>query len=191
MKCFSHCIYLFVCLCVQMDHVVPAAPPCLVFLDLAWPGSAPRRLLISLDRDTTLGQQFMLLCTGQRGACYANTKLFEAEDYGVWRGVRGGDYEYNNGKGGAALLPDLNNIKYESSCQAGSVCGWSSGPSVGAQFFIITEVMESINGCPFGQVVDGLEGVLAAHKHCPITEVTVVDCGVVLWANDDGGAVGW
>ena len=185
MMCFSH--RGFFCLCVQMDQVVPAAPPCLVFLDLAWPGSAPRRVVISLESDTTRGRQFIMLCTGQRGACYANTKLIKAGDYGLWRWMRGGDYEYNNGKGGASLLPHLNSVQYESSVQAGSVLGYSSHPSKGAQFRIFTEVMESFDGYPFGKVVDGLEVVLAAHKHRPITEVTVVDCGIVLW--EDGGAV--
>ena len=188
---FSPCVCLFVCLCVQMDQVVPAAPPCLVFLDLAWPGSAPRRVVIHLDRDTTRGRQFILLCTGQRGASYANTKMFTAGDDGCWRGVEGGDYEHNDGEGGAALLPHLDSVQYQSSIQAGSVCGWSSDLSKGAQFIIITKVMESFTHYSFGKVVDGLEVVAAAYKHRPITEVTVVDCGVVLWSGDDGaGAVG-
>ncbi|XP_045117402.1 uncharacterized protein LOC123508058 [Portunus trituberculatus] len=35
-------------LTLQMGEVVPAAPPCEVFLDLAWPGSAARRVVVSL-----------------------------------------------------------------------------------------------------------------------------------------------
>ena len=94
----------------------------------------------------------------------------------------GGDYQCNNGLGGAALLPHLDSVKYKSSRQAGDVRGCPSNPVVGAQFGIVTKVMQSCNGYPFGKVVDGLEVVAAAHQHRPITEVIVVDCGVVLWA---------
>ena len=187
--CFSHLV--FVCLCIQMDQVVPAAPPCLVFLDLAWPGIAPRRVVIHLDRDTTMGRQFILLCTGQGGVSYANTKLFKASKDWWERWVDGGDYEHNDGQGGAALLPHLNSVHYRLSCQAGSVRACSYGLSQGAQFRITTQVMKPMTGYYFGKVVEGLEVVAAAHKHCPITEVTVVNCGVVLWSGDDGaGAVG-
>ncbi|KAK8378407.1 hypothetical protein O3P69_011120 [Scylla paramamosain] len=60
-----------------MKELVPACPPCLVFMDLAWPGSARRRILIHLTHDTPRGQQFLLLCTGQQGPSYANTRLFK------------------------------------------------------------------------------------------------------------------
>ena len=180
MMCFSHRV--FVCLCVQMEQLVPTVPPCLLFLDLAWPGCAQRRVLIHLDRDTTMGRQFILLCTGQRGACYANTKLLKAWNYGLGQGVMAGDYDYNNGQGGAALLPGLDSVRYQSSREAGDVCVYSYDSFRGAQFIIITKVTGPLNDYPFGKVVDGLEVVVAAYKHHPITEVNVVDCGVVLWA---------
>ena len=175
---FSHCVH--VCLFVQMKQLVPAAPPCLVFLDLAWPGSAPCRVLIRLDRDTTLGRQFILMCTGQRGTSYINTNLFRVWDdgRGRWRGVIGGDYQHNNGKGGAALL-NLGSCQYMSLCHAGDVFWRSSGPSKGTQFHIITKASVSSNHHIFGKVVDGLEVVAAASNHRPITEAIVVDCGVV------------
>ncbi|XP_063850773.1 tripartite motif-containing protein 5-like isoform X2 [Scylla paramamosain] len=169
---------------VQMKELVPACPPCLVFMDLAWPGSARRRVLIHLTHDTPRGQQFLLLCTGQQGPSYANTRLFKLVKEGrpgerVW----GGDYEYNNGMGGAALLPDLDKGEYGKSTKAGGLWWWwGRGPARGAQFTI------TINDCPkgverpvFGEVVEGLDSVEAAARHRPITEVTVVECGVVLW----------
>uniref|UniRef100_A0A0P4WJX0 PPIase cyclophilin-type domain-containing protein n=1 Tax=Scylla olivacea TaxID=85551 RepID=A0A0P4WJX0_SCYOL len=171
-------------LSTQMKELVPACPPCLVFMDLAWPGSARRRVLIHLTHDTPRGQQFLLLCTGQQGPSYANTRLFKLVKEGrpgerVW----GGDYEYNNGMGGAALLPDLDKGEYGKSTKAGGLWWWwGRGPARGAQFTI------TINDCPkgverpvFGEVVEGLDSVEAAARHRPITEVTVVECGVVLW----------
>ncbi|XP_063854792.1 uncharacterized protein LOC135096954 isoform X3 [Scylla paramamosain] len=93
---------------LQMGKVVPAAPPCEVFLDLAWPGSAARRVVVSLPQDTPRGRQFMLLCSGQRGACYANTRLFNVMREGQpGECVVGGDYQTGDGRGGAALLPHL------------------------------------------------------------------------------------
>ncbi|KAG0725549.1 Peptidyl-prolyl cis-trans isomerase [Chionoecetes opilio] len=175
-------------LALQVDDVaaavaVAAAPPFLVFLMLAWPGSAPRRVLVHLSPETPRGRQFLLLCTGQRGPCYNGTRLFEVgrkEEPGEF--VSGGDYEQNNGKGGAALLPDLDKGVYGESLMAGDVWGWWCGdPALAAQFFIITT---DLPGCSvpgvFGKVVGGLDVVQEAARHHPITEVTVVDCGVVV-----------
>ena len=114
--------------------------------------------------------------------------MIKVEEDECERWVLCGDYEHNDGQGGAALMPLLDNGKYKSSVQAGSVEAWSDDPSTGAQFSITTEVMKSRTGYYLGKVVDGLEVVVAAYKHHPISEVIVVDCGVVLWK--DGGAVG-
>lgn len=167
---------------VQMDEIVPAAPPCLVFLDLVWPGSYRRRVIIRLDPDTSRGRQFLLLCTGQRGHCYVNTKLWDVFCKGNQNEcVRGGDYEYNTGKGGRAVLPRVEIGEYRS-CQAGSVFGWwLDDPGRDAQFAITTRDRKSGVFGVFGQVKDGLRGVVEAARHSPITDVTVVDCGVVLW----------
>lgn len=166
---------------VQVDELVPT-PPCLVFMDLAWPGSDRRRVLIHLISDTPLGGQFVLLCTGQRGPCYANSRLWNVADRGqpgerVW----GGDYEHNNGKGGAALLPDLDKVEYRKPCRAGDVFWYRGDP--GALFIIMTrnwKVPATGARRVYGEVVSGLEGLVAAAQHHPITDVTVVDCGVVL-----------
>ncbi|KAG0692889.1 NK-tumor recognition protein [Chionoecetes opilio] len=169
---------------LQVDEVAAAAPPCQVFLLLGWPGSAPRRVLICLSPDTPYGRQFLLLCTGQRGPCYNGTKLFMVMEEGEpGESVWGGDYEENNGAGGAALLPDLDKGEYGKSCMAGDVgLGWyDPALGCGAQFLIITKDQpgRSLPGV-FGKVVGGLEVVAEAAGHRPITEVTVVDCGVVV-----------
>ncbi|XP_063855614.1 uncharacterized protein LOC135097614 isoform X3 [Scylla paramamosain] len=170
---------------LQMGEVVPAAPPCEVFLDLAWPGSVARRVVVSLPKDTPRGRQFMLLCSGQRGACYANTRLFEVMDEGQpGECVVGGDYQTGDGRGGAALLPHLDQGEYWLSGKAGAVWWWPwrDDPACGAQFSIIARDRQrgSIWCGVFGQVVRGLEVVQEAARHRPITEVTVVQCGVVL-----------
>nr|XP_045591169.1 uncharacterized protein LOC123753223 [Procambarus clarkii] len=142
-----------------------------------------KRLVEALTPDTPLARQFVLLCTGQRGPTYRNTKLFGVVDKGQpGERVRGGDYESNDGEGGAALLPDLQEQYWESD-RAGAVCSrYGPGGPTSAQFTITTRDLQDGLQWPrvFGDVVSGLDVVRAAVNHSDITEVTVVDCGVVL-----------
>ncbi|XP_050717847.1 uncharacterized protein LOC126999354 [Eriocheir sinensis] len=170
---------------LQVSEVVPPSPPCTVFLDLSWPGSAPRRVQIRLSPDTPRGRQFILLCTGQRGPSYVNTRFF----YVVKKGeagefVLGGDYESNDGKGTCVLLPGLSEGEYRKLVLAGAVCGLARiDPTQGecGLFGIRTRDHEGffVSGV-FGVVVDGLHVVAEAAQHRDITEVTVADCGVVV-----------
>nr|XP_045586685.1 peptidyl-prolyl cis-trans isomerase-like [Procambarus clarkii] len=159
-------------------------PSCtLAFLDLGWVGSTRGRVTIRLTPDTPLARQFVLLCTGQRGHTYRNTKLFQVGYKGQpGEHVMGGDYESNDGEGGASLLPDLQG-QYRWSGRAGAVWSWyrPGGPK-SAQFTIATRDRQDGGqwSYVFGDVVSGLDVVRAAVNHSDITEVTVVDCGVVL-----------
>ncbi|XP_050708699.1 uncharacterized protein LOC126993596 [Eriocheir sinensis] len=163
---------------LQVSQVVPPSPPCTVFLDLSWPGRAPRRVHIRLSPDTQRGRQFLMLCTGQRGPSYRGTRL-----YGVgWKGepgecVCGGDYESNDGKGECVLLPGLEEGGERRPWRAGDV--WGEGRQ--GVFGITTRDSQGVlPWCVFGEVVEGLHVVAEAAQHSDITEVTVVDCGVVL-----------
>ncbi|XP_069936277.1 peptidyl-prolyl cis-trans isomerase-like isoform X1 [Cherax quadricarinatus] len=157
-----------------------------VFLDLTWPGSTRGRLHIQLNTDTSLARQFMLLCTGQHpsGSSFLNTKLLEVTKKGEpGECVRGGDYQYNNGRGGQPLLAHQRYQKYQESGSAGAVWSWSvPWRSYSAQFVISTRDRTDRDKWSnvFGEVVSGLDVVRAAVNHSDITEVTVVDCGVVL-----------
>ncbi|XP_069180544.1 tripartite motif-containing protein 5-like isoform X3 [Procambarus clarkii] len=168
----------------ESDVVGVLDPSCtLAFLDLGWAGSTRGRVTIRLTPDTPLARQFVLLCTGQRGHTFRNTKLLWVEYKGrpgEW--VVGGDYESNDGEGGAPLLPDLQG-QYRGSGQAGAVWSWwpLGGPK-SAHFVIATRDRQDGRqwSCVFGHVVSGLDVVRAAVNHSNIQEVTVVDCGVVL-----------
>ncbi|XP_069935988.1 uncharacterized protein [Cherax quadricarinatus] len=157
-----------------------------VFLDLTWPGSTRGRLHIQLNtNNTSLARQFMLLCTGQHpsGSSFLNTKLLEVMEKGEpGECVRGGDYQHNDGRGGRSLLSHQNYQRQESG-SAGAVWSWSEPwSSYSAQFVISTRERTGRGKWPyvFGEVVSGLDVVRAAVNHSDITEVTVVDCGVVL-----------
>ncbi|XP_069193138.1 uncharacterized protein [Procambarus clarkii] len=168
---------------LQESEVVGVLDPLctLAFLDLGWAGSTRGRVTIRLTFDTPLARQFVMLCTGQRGPTYRNTKLLEVVNMDdPWECVVGGDYESNDGKGGASLLPDLKGF-YQASGRAGTVMDRFGG-SRGAQFVITTRDRQDGGRWSgvFGYVVSGLDVVRAAVNHSDITEVTVVDCGVVL-----------
>ncbi|XP_069193755.1 peptidyl-prolyl cis-trans isomerase-like [Procambarus clarkii] len=170
---------------LQESEVVGVLEPSctLAFLDLGWAGSTRGRVTIRLTPDTPLARQFVLLCTGQRGHTYRNTKLLEVWDKGQpGECVGGGDYGSNDGKGGAPLLSDLQG-QYRRSDRAGAVLCWlAPGDPKSAQFTITTRDLQGgkqrVN--VFGDVVSGLDVVRAAVNHSNIREVTVVDCGVVL-----------
>ncbi|XP_069167133.1 uncharacterized protein [Procambarus clarkii] len=169
---------------LQESEVVDVLDPSctLAFLDLGWAGSIRGRVTIQLTPDTPLARQFVLLCTGQRGHTYRNTKLLWVECKGEpGEFVEGGDYESNDGKGGAPLLPDLQG-QYRESDQAGAVWArYVPGGPRSAQFAITTRNDQGDQWSDvFGDVVSGLDVVRAAVNHSDITEVTVVDCGVVL-----------
>ncbi|ROT70858.1 hypothetical protein C7M84_010826 [Penaeus vannamei] len=95
------------------------------FLELSWAGKVQGRVTIRLLNATCRCLQFFYLCTGERGPSYANTRLLETEARGqsgerVW----GGDYQNNDGSGGAAL-PGLTMGELSSqSVTAGLVAGF-------------------------------------------------------------------
>ncbi|XP_069161754.1 uncharacterized protein [Procambarus clarkii] len=104
--------------------------------------------------------------TLQRGYTYRNTKLLRVwgkGQPGEW--VEGGDYESNDGKGGAPLLPDLQG-QYRESGQAGAVWArWEPGGPWSAQFAITTRDLPGGGQFTdvFGDVVSGLDvGKLAS-----------------------------
>ncbi|XP_050703707.1 tripartite motif-containing protein 65-like [Eriocheir sinensis] len=164
---------------LQVSQVVPPSPPCTVFLDLSWPGRAPRRVHIRLSPDTQRGRQFLMLCTGQRGPSYRGTRLYGVGDKGMpGECVWGGDYESNDGTGECVLLPGLEEGVEGRPWRAGAV--WGDGRR---GVFVITTRDDQGDlwpCCVFGEVVEGLHVVAEAAQHSDITEVTVVDCGVVL-----------
>ncbi|XP_069181304.1 peptidyl-prolyl cis-trans isomerase-like [Procambarus clarkii] len=155
---YQHDLFHF----LQESEVVGVLEPSctLAFLDLGWAGSTRGRVTIRLTPDTPLARQFVLLCTGQRGHTYRNTKLlgmWNKGEPGEW--VVGRDYESNNGEGGVRLLPDLQG-QYRESGRAGAV--WAFGgplASRSAQFNITTRDNQGDyqwSGV-FGDVVSGLD----------------------------------
>ncbi|KAK8392046.1 hypothetical protein O3P69_017573 [Scylla paramamosain] len=156
----------------------------LVFLTLAWAGAEGGTVYIRLTPDTELARQFLLLCSGETGPSYRHSRLL-----GVWNKgtefemVGGGDYDRNDGHGGAPIVENLRpRREYQRPALAGTVRAMH-GPvsSKSAQFSISTQDCASREWhWAFGRVEKGLDVVRAAANHTAIKEVTVVDCGVVV-----------
>lgn len=158
--------------------------PNTVFLDLQRLGSNERqRVVIELFPGTSMGQHFLVLCTGEDGPSYRNTRLAILKHGRDGEKVCGGDYD---GMGGRALaghrLGTKNNERPE---DEGDVCGRRIGRDWSAQFAVITRRPPYVpdNKTVFGRVVEGLDVLQeAADTHTedhPITDIEVVDCGVV------------
>ncbi|XP_042231144.1 uncharacterized protein LOC121872447 [Homarus americanus] len=162
------------------------ASPTLAFLDLRWTASAGGRVYINVNPYTGRGNQFLLLCMGEKGPSYADAVIINVGNEGeAGEFVRCGDYERNNGSGGAAIVEDLE-VRgiYEKPLTAGTVAGWwwSDEKIPTAQFTITTRDGPEGNLCPtaFGEVVSGLEVVKEAVKCVNHCQVNVVSCGVVV-----------
>lgn len=155
----------------------------LTFLELGVGETSLGKMLIRLTSDTAGGQNFTLLCTGEIGPSYANTRLL-----GVWEkgssseSVRGGDYEYNSGIGGKPLVQgiDLETLQYKRPWLAGTVWGYSK--HIFSQFSITTRD-QSNNVChaSIGIVEEGMEVLLNVTNCYPdVRQVSVQDCGIIL-----------
>ncbi|XP_068235450.1 uncharacterized protein [Palaemon carinicauda] len=157
----------------------------LTFLELSAGGSTLGRLHVLLAPDTARAKNFALLCTGEKHHCYANTSLLWARHKGqAMEGVWGGDYEMDDGEGGAALVRGLTTGgEYERPWTAGTVEGlWWKGDAQGAQFLIYTrDNPGKVCERAFGVVERGL-GVLvrAINRYPDIKQVKVSDCGLVI-----------
>lgn len=155
-----------------------------VFLELSWAGQTQGRVCIKLLNTAPRTRQFFFLCSGERGPSYSGTHLLEVESRGgpgerLWAG----DYERDDGSGGAAL-PGLTmgNLNVQT-VTAGLVAGFCYGDDhrKPAHFVIYNnDCPVKYEECPIGRVEYGLEVVRAAAKLANIQEAVISDCGIVL-----------
>ncbi|KAK3864974.1 hypothetical protein Pcinc_029372 [Petrolisthes cinctipes] len=141
------------------------------FLDMAWSGRR-ERVYIELDSNTIEGRQFVDLCTGQRGSSFLNTQLTRVWNKGkAGECVVGGNYD-------SGVNRMLSSDGY---CGKGTVMFMSHTDKSG-EFIISTKGQCQKFGTKVGLVWDGLEVFMEAARLSDITQVTVVDCGVVVRA---------
>ncbi|KAK3871080.1 hypothetical protein Pcinc_023726 [Petrolisthes cinctipes] len=140
----------------------------ITFLDMAGEGLTRGRVYIRVSEDETEARRFVGLCTGQPGSSFLNSRLNEVVDKGKLNEcVYGGNYSFTNYK--------VHPIHY----QVGIVSFTSLSEKHG-EFCINTKNGYESSGAYIGQVESGLEVVKEAVQLNDITQVTVVDCGVVV-----------
>ncbi|KAK3882639.1 hypothetical protein Pcinc_013007 [Petrolisthes cinctipes] len=140
----------------------------IAFLDMAWEGLTRGRVYIRVSRDTAQARQFVGLCTGQPGSSFLNTQLNRVWDKGGKEEcVYGGNYNFNDNRVNG-LYTFVGTVSFKSHSE-------KSG-----EFGISTNIGYKSVGAVIGQVESGLEVLKAAVQLNDITQVTVVDCGVVV-----------
>lgn len=156
------------------------------FLDLAWLHIPPRRVHVRLSLRTAAGRQFAKLCTGEEGPCYANSSLIHNTREGDEGEALGG---CDNGVGvcGGIGSPSRRRLSLwgKSMCQSirSSVQGsWvtivaMNGAKIGITFRPSSEYQDSNI---FGVVESGMEVILSIVALSDTTNVSIVDCGVVI-----------
>ncbi|XP_042873717.1 uncharacterized protein LOC122254207 isoform X3 [Penaeus japonicus] len=156
------------------------------FLELTWAGRVQGRVYIQLLDNAGRTIQFMYFCTGERGPSYADTRLLMVTLKGqpgeqLW----GGDYENNDGTGGAALEGMERGEKNHQDVVAGLVAGYyytgygqDHNPS---QFGIYLKDMPGYSEMSsIGRVLIGQDVLNSAASLNNIQMACVGDCGILL-----------
>ncbi|XP_045122255.1 uncharacterized protein LOC123510871 isoform X3 [Portunus trituberculatus] len=155
----------------------------LAFLELGWEGHSQGRVYLTMMGDSARARQFLQLCSGEAGPCYRGTCMFEAERVGgEGEIIRGGDYENNDGTGGAALVEGVaTGGEHLHEAVSGLLVGAHSNQRHRLAVFgvILSPWSNHKTDTAFGAVTSGLATLRAAARHRPVTEVLVLDCGLM------------
>lgn len=162
-------------------------PPTLVFLDLAWPGVESRRLHIRLNHDTLLTRRFVSLCLGLLGPTYCNTKFVQGENISSYTVIWGGDISGQMATKDSVVPPAK--AEQHDHCffiDSGRVLVSTdlTDPIKSVQFGIAVKSPTLKLGLAhyyhLGRVESGLEVVEEAIKANKVSEMIVIDCGLVI-----------
>ena len=158
-----------------------------MFFDVSWDAIHRGKVYIRLLGDAGRTLQFLYLCTGEKGPSYASTRFLEVIRKGeqgeqIW----GGDYENDDGSGGAALPGMTRGDENYRNVRAGLVGGFYY-PGYGcdhnpAQFGVYTRDMVGFSEMSsIGEILSGLEWMLSVRDLDDVCSACVSDCGLVLF----------
>ncbi|XP_064104075.1 golgin subfamily A member 6-like protein 7 [Macrobrachium nipponense] len=166
-----------------LHAIIPTKDP-MVFLDIGSDDHLLGRIYIKLWGHLRRANNMLLLCLGDKGRSLRNSRFFKVMNAdGPGERLLGGDYEYNDGRGGESLIDDLEyQGKYSMPMEMGLITSATGGNrATDSQFYICTE--EDLNrqfACPFGRVFVGLPILKEAVWVSVTTPIYIQDCGVVL-----------
>jgi cyclophilin family peptidyl-prolyl cis-trans isomerase len=161
----------------------------LVYMDIAINGESAGRVLIKLRTDKTpiTCENFLRLCTGERGWGYKNSNFHRIIPGFM---IQGGDFTHHNGTGGRSIYgPSFKDENFYFKHAEPYVLSMANrGPNTGSsQFFLTTAPTPWLNGkhTVFGKVVEGQDLVRRIEKEAgtrngnPTKQVRIVGCGQV------------
>ncbi|XP_076065892.1 uncharacterized protein LOC143039566 [Oratosquilla oratoria] len=174
-------------LCIKaplLRSLIPSKNP-RVFLDINADDRRLGRVYITLWGHMRRAQNFMILCLGDMGPSYRGAKFFNVYNRGdTGERLVCGDYEYNNGRGGASVVSDLEkSVEQLYPMDEGILVAGSIGRSAMDSMFVICTKGDASRtvACPFGMVTSGLSILQQAAEHYAYAEIWINDCGVLLW----------
>ncbi|XP_042888319.1 neurofilament medium polypeptide-like [Penaeus japonicus] len=166
-----------------LNALIPTKSPT-IFLDIEYEQRMLGRVYITLFGHLRRANNFLLLCTGETGSSLKSSKFFEVcNPEAPGERLKGGDYEFNNGRGGEALIEDLEfGGDYAQPMEAGMITAGGSGHRCfDSQFLICTEGDPNRSfACPFGVVTSGLSYLKEAVWLVVTKEIWIEECGVLL-----------
>ncbi|XP_045614699.1 uncharacterized protein [Procambarus clarkii] len=167
-----------------------------VFLELSVGGRSLGRVYIQLKPRLRHSQQFMLLCLGTMGPSFVGSSISSVNHKnGLNENIVVNSYTDRITSGNTNLLTSLDSDCDINTVWEGSVTSvdlglnkfgfmiWTKGhkveycPSRGYNYYEVDAVCN--DHFPFGEISSGMEVVLAAIAHNPITQVTITGCGHV------------
>ncbi|XP_063614933.1 uncharacterized protein LOC134788022 [Penaeus indicus] len=150
------------------------------FLELQWHEGCPYRVHFRLNLRMVAGKQFALLCTGEKGPCYANSTLMlnaakgdegESAGRGVCDSSRGSPHRLSFwGKNTWHLWKT---VVQDSWVMLVAMDGVQLG--IAHKGYLSNQRFKA-----FGEVESGLETLMSVNDLPDDTTVTITDCGVVI-----------
>ena len=166
-----------------MRHLVNCEDSSVAFMDMYTEEKFRGQVKIKMRGDTCRGNQFLALCSGEEGPNYVDTKIWLEYSWFGWHKIRGGDYENNDGSGGAGIMKNADNSssQYRSNWKKGVVGGRSNNNTKRlAQFQIyLTESSLFDIHHAFGDVISGMDLMDTVLK-TKNDDLYVKDCGLII-----------
>ena len=167
----------------MLHSLLPSKSP-IVFLEVSADETVIGTVFIKLWGHLRRAQNFLSLCLGNEGPSFMLTKFLQVYNFGAeGERILGGDYEFNNGRGGKELFSDLEwNGEFARPMEMGMITAAGSGQSsTNSLFLICTKSDESRNfSCPFGKITKGFEHIEKAIIAAQDKQVWITNCGAMI-----------
>lgn len=149
------------------------------FLDISVAGKHHGRVYLQMFETSRRGLQFTSFCTGEQGPSYRRCQFSRFYDLDKVRErvyVKG--CKTSDDKVVPALLENLESDSKK--VMVGCLAGPRPGDSTPTRFWIYTKEYNDLSVYAFGKVTEGLDFLKSSMNHCPISDVVIEDCGVVI-----------